>query len=328
MRTVLQLYEDFNMEFSNYPINFEDEIIGDGLVTNFQLTFYPILELGEWRPKVYKNTGTYASPVWTLQVENTDYRINFETGQLDFISGAPSEILDTNSARTISAKVTAFHCKLNLKQFLNFWNQNRQSMTIFFPKRTFVKMTETELGVTEWTRLDQLDLTVSPWTEYYNIEQFFQNHDDNKHVPFFRRDTTLVFDRNNNEEDLRYVIWPSDYYRWPFKSTQSINTPFWVYGIKYYPYFELSGVDPNTYIASETYLDYDKWAVRNCIMRIGVDMYRQREWWSERMNAATLRLATLKDIQMTKMSLSQDLMRHTSENAPWRGTTPPISWTN
>lgn len=316
------------MEFSNFPIQFEDEIVGDGLVTTFQLTFYPILELMAYRPKVYKNTWTYNAQVWDLQVEWTDYRLNYETGQIDFITWAPDEILNGSNERTVSAKILASHCKLNLRQFINFWNQNRQSMTMYFPIRSYTKMSQTELWVPESTRLATLDLTVSPWTEFYNIEQFFQNEDDNKHVPFYRRGTTLVFDRNNNQEDLRYVIWPSDYYRWPFKSTQSINTPFWVYGIKFYPYFELSGFDPNNYLGEETYLDYDKWAVRNCLMRIGIDMYRQREGWSERMNAATLRLATLKDIQMAKMALSQDLMRHTAENAPWRGTTPPISWTN
>lgn len=328
MRTIQQLYEDFNMEFSNYPIAFEDEISWDWLITSFQLTFYPILELSTYRPLVYRNTWTFAAPVWVLVSEWVDYRINFETGQIDFLTFTPAEILDTDGELTVSAKVLAYHCKLNLKQFINFYNQNRQSMVMYWPKRTWRKMWLTELGVPDSTRLASVDTSVAPWTDFYNIEQFFQNEDDNKHVPFFKRDNMIYFDRNNNQEDLKYVIWPSDYYRWPFKSTQSINTPFWVSWIVNYPYFDVSTVDPNTYLWEETYLDFDKWAVRWYVLKIGMNMYSMREHWSERMNAATLRISTLKDIQMAKMWVQQDFMKHVAENAPGRWTTPPTTWTN
>ncbi len=90
-----------------------------------------------------------------------------------------------------------------------------------------------------------------------------------------------------------------------------------------YPVF--LSADPNNDLLLDSNLNIDDNSETNMVMRIGIAMYSMREHWSERVNAATLRMSSLKDIQMTKMSLSQDLMRHTGDFAPGRGNTPPTT---
>ena len=63
-------------------------------------------------------------------------------------------------------------------------------------------------------------------------------------------------------------------------------------------------------------------------MRIGLSMYTMREHWSERINASTLRMSSMKDLQMAKQILSMEVLRHTGDNAPGRGNTPPTTFSN
>lgn len=105
-----------------------------------------------------------------------------------------------------------------------------------------------------------------------------------------------------------------------------VTLPFYVSYSQNYPIF--SSADPNDDLAEDSLLSIDDGSETNMTMRIGVAMYSMREHWSERVNAATLRMSSLKDIQAAKMSLSQDLMRHTGDNAPGRGNTPPTTSLN
>jgi hypothetical protein len=102
--------------------------------------------------------------------------------------------------------------------------------------------------------------------------------------------------------------------------------PFWVYGLLRYPYFDLT-IDPNTYLWSDTYLG-DNASVENIMMRIALMMYRFRMHFSERMNASTLRMSTMKEVQWMVMSLSMDLQQHTAQYAPGSGTVSPTELTN
>ena len=90
-----------------------------------------------------------------------------------------------------------------------------------------------------------------------------------------------------------------------------------------YPLF--TSADPNDDLAEDSGLKLEDGSETNMVLRIGLSMYSMREHWSERVNAATLRMSSLKDIQMTKQGLSFELMRHTGDNAPGRGNTPPTT---
>lgn len=135
----------------------------------------------------------------------------------------------------------------------------------------------------------------------------------------------VYFDLDTNTPEFTYVLGPSDYNRGPYRKSRVIETPFWIQGYKPYPKFDVNNQDPNIYLSYETYLSFDNGSLDNMLMRIALQMYTMREHWSERMNAATLRMSTLKDIQMVKMSLSMDIEKHTMQNATGRGTIAPTT---
>lgn len=89
----------------------------------WELTFQPICDVTAYKPMVTKNTGTFAAPVWVSLTETTDYTIDYKTGFITLTSPAPS-ILDTNSEPSPSIKVVAYHMKINLGQFIQFWNES------------------------------------------------------------------------------------------------------------------------------------------------------------------------------------------------------------
>lgn len=69
MRTVQQVWDTFCNRFSNFPMQFNDDITPDGLTTSWELTFYPLSDLTANAPLVLKNVGTFLSPAWTALVE-------------------------------------------------------------------------------------------------------------------------------------------------------------------------------------------------------------------------------------------------------------------
>lgn len=102
-----------------------------------------------------------------------------------------------------------------------------------------------------------------------------------------------------------------------------MTLPFYVSYVLDYPIF--TSANPNNDLALDSLIKIEDGSETNMVMRIGLAMYSMREHWSERVNAATLRMSSLKDIQMTKQGLSFELMRHTGDNAPGRGNTPPTT---
>lgn len=127
---------------------FNDEITGDGVARIWELTFYPICDQTVYKPIITKNTGTFASPVWSSLIENTDYQLNYKTGQVIF-AVAPPLVLDTASEPTVSVKITAHHVKLNLAQFTQFWNEAIGQMKIMWPLKKYVKVSGPDIGKTD-----------------------------------------------------------------------------------------------------------------------------------------------------------------------------------
>jgi len=116
----------------------------------------------------------------------------------------------------------------------------------------------------------------------------------------------------------RTIEWgPTDYQRTNYGKLQgTISFPFWVEYDEKYPIF--TSVDPNTDLSADTKLEINDSSETNACLRIALGMYTMREHWSERINASTLRMATLKDVQVAKQSVSMELMRHSADNAPGR----------
>jgi hypothetical protein len=327
MKTIQSLWTDFEITYSNHPVPFEDEIFGDGNSTKYQISFYPIYDLASALPVVTINTGTIPSPVWETLDEGIDYVINYQNWEIIFQPGSiPKELLDSNGDRVATAKVNAYHCKINLKQFLEFWNNSRQHMTQWFPIRDYREVTATDMWVPDNTEIFELDYTVAPFTDFYRIEEFFQDKDGKKHLPFYKRGKMFFFDSPNSEWPVNYPVGPTDYWRWPMPARRGIRPPFWVHGMVKYPYFDLT-VDPNTYLGSDTLLE-DNASTENVMMRLALLMYRYRLHFSERMNASTLRMSTMKEVQGMVMGLSMDLQQHTAQFAPGSGTIAPNDITN
>lgn len=322
MRTLWDIWDSFCNRFSNFPMNFTDEIKGDGAAKVWELTFQPLCDVTAYKPLVSKNVGTFAAPTWVTLTETTDYTIDYRTGFLTLVSPAP-QILDTNNEATTSIKVTAYHMKLNLRQFVQFWNESTGQMRIFWPLKEYVKVSGTDIGKTDWDQLEWLDLTHAYW-KGKTILEIFEVDRDQKHIPFRIKGDQLYFDQSVNSIQRRVTWGPTDYNRISVVGgTNVVTLPFYVSYAQNYPLF--SSADPNTDLASDSLLNTEDGSETNMVMRIGIAMYSMREHWSERVNAATLRMSSLKDIQSTKMSLSQDLMRHTGDNAPGRGNTPPTT---
>ena len=161
MKTVQSLWTDFELSYSNHPVPFEDELYGDGDSSKYQISFYPIYDLANALPVVTINTGTIASPIWTTQSEGTDYTINYQNGEIRFNAGhIPPELLDDNQERVVTARINAYHCKINLKQMLGFWNLSRQHLTQWFPVRDYREITADMLGLPDNSEILELDMTL------------------------------------------------------------------------------------------------------------------------------------------------------------------------
>lgn len=321
MKTIQSLWTDFEIKYSNHPVPFEDGLFGDGISTTYQISFYPIYDLANLLPVITINTGTIVTPIWTILTEWTEYTINYQNGEIIFQSGhIPKELLDTNGERVITAKINAHHCKINLKQFLGFFNFSRQHLTQWFPVRNYLEVQYTDLGFAQDDELLEIDMSHTFFDNIYSLEQIMQEKDSKKHNTFYRRWQWLFLDSPNSEWPTYYPVGPTDYWRGPTPNRQALKFPFWIYGIIMYPEFDLT-LDPNTYLATETYLINA--AIENCIMRIALLMYQYRLHLSERMNASTLRISTMKEVQGMVMGLSMDLQAHLAQYAPGSGTIAP-----
>lgn len=322
MRTLQNIWDTFCNRFSNFPMNFTDEIKGDWMSQVWELTFQPICDVTAYKPMVTKNTGTFAAPTWVSLTENTDYTVNYKTGFITLTSPAPL-ILDASNEPSTSVKVVCYHMKINLSQFVQFWNESTWQMNIMWPIKKYVKVSGPDIGKTDWDQIEGLDLTHAYW-KGKNILEIFEVDRDRKHIPFRIKWDQLFFDQTVNSAQRRVTWGPTDYNRISLiGGTNVVTLPFYVSYAMKYPIF--TSADPNTDLPSDSLMNIDDGSETNMTMRIGIAMYSMREHWSERVNAATLRMSSLKDIQMTKMSLSQDLMRHTGDNAPGRGNTPPTT---
>lgn len=300
----------------------------DGISTKYQISFYPIYDLDSLPPIVVINTWSIAVPIWTVLTEWTEYTLNYQNGEIIFQSGhIPPELLDVNGDRTVTAKVSAYHCKINLKQFLEFFNNCRQHLAQWFPIKGFQEVTHTDLGVDENAELLELDLNQSPFTNYLGNLEFFQEKDGKKHLTYYRRDNWVFFDSPNSEWPTYYPVGPTDYWRGPTPARRAAQLPFWIFGYKAYPLFDLS-LNANTFLSTDTLLVDNTASVENVMIKIALMMYQYRLHFSERMNASTLRMSTMKEVQGMVMSLSMDLQKHTGLYATGSGTIAPTDITN
>lgn len=324
MKTINNLWDDFNFKYSNIPVWFEEWAYWNWFTKTFQLAFYPIMEMTDYRPVVVMNTWTYAVPIWTTLTENTHYTVNFETWQIIFVT-APAEVLNW-SKRTISVKITANHCKINLRYFITFYNLIIETLHLYFPKKEFRKIESSELWLTDWSSLEYIDISTAPFSDYKKILEVYQNESDEKHLVFKIRDNLLYPDITDNHTDFKnYLYWPTDYNKVPPNNTWALYTPFWLRWVIKYPKFDISLVDPNTVLNEDTELSEDTWVAEFIILRIALEMYKMRKHWSDRMNSSTLRVSTSMDLDKLIQNLSFELQRYTISFAPGTWNIPQLT---
>ena len=75
--------------------------------------------------------------------------------------------------RVINIKMTAYHCKINLKYFISFYNLIAKNLNIYYPKREFREVLSSELWVSDWTLLDYIDLEQPPFSNYKRVLEIF-----------------------------------------------------------------------------------------------------------------------------------------------------------
>ena len=317
MKTLQELWDMFNMSYGNDDVKFMDRINGDGNTTIFHLTYNPISLVTVHRPVVISNTGTQASPVYQTLIEGSDYTINYELGQLIF--NIPPRAAEHE--REYNVTVEAYHCKINLNHFVQFYNMCAVRAQILYPMRIHRKISGIDVGSTDNSYISKVDLNLPIFNDFEEIEKIQQDEDSEKSIPCHRREDMLYFELDSNTDSSQFFYGPQDYTRWPVRATKEVRLPFWASWRRLYPSFPKS-VDPNTLLVEETYMDDSSGSTQYAMYQIAFYMYEMREHWSERQNASTLRMSTLKDVQSAKMSVSQSLMRHISETAPGRGFIP------
>ncbi len=323
MRTVKQVWDAFSNRFSNHPMYFTDEIRWDWYSKTWTLSFFPLATEANFKPIVQRNNGTFASPSWVSLTENTDYSINYETGHLTLSEVVP-QLLDTNGEPSVTMRVMWHHLKLNFTQFAQFFNEAVASMMLMFPIKKFSKVLWTDVSLIDGEQYTTLDISHAYW-KGKKILELFDEEDQSKHLLFRQKGTMLYFDSDVNRPRKQIFWGPTDYNRAvQFQTAWYLPMPFWVSFVEEYPNLDLT-TGLSTVLALDSKLKTEDGSELNMILRIWVSMYSMREHWSERVNASTLRLATLKDVQMAKMSVQKELMEHNSNVAPGRGNLPPTT---
>lgn len=67
---------------------------------------------------------------------------------MQLIDAAPL-IVDNEGKPVVSMKVVANHMKINLAQFLQFFNEATGQMRIFWPVKKYIKVIGTDIGKTD-----------------------------------------------------------------------------------------------------------------------------------------------------------------------------------
>ena len=77
-----EIFEDFNLKYSNSPIEFEDKISSDGIRNSYELSYSPLCDYDPYRPIVTRDDNGSE----TVLHEGADYVINNEMGTIQFIN--------------------------------------------------------------------------------------------------------------------------------------------------------------------------------------------------------------------------------------------------
>lgn len=316
MKTLQELFDSFNIYMGNSDVKFMERFQWDWETTIFHLGYNPVSLVTAHKPIVTSNIGTVISPIYQELVENVDYTINYELGQIVF--STPPRIIENKNEYNVT--VEAYHCKINLNHFVQFWNLCVPKVQLLYPRKFYKQIIWSDIGVNDNSYIESVDLTL-PVFEPYNIEEVFQNSDSEKRIPMHLRENTLHFELDSNSDNMNFFYGPQDYTRQSVRWAKQIMVPFYIAGRYKYPKLA-QNVDPNTLLSTDLKLQDEDGSTQWALYQIAYFMYEMRENWSERQNASTLRMSSMKDIQWAKMSISQSLMRHVMDTAPGRGYIP------
>lgn len=275
-----EIFNDFNLKYSNSPIEFEDKIISDGVKNSYELSYNPLCDYDPYRVMVYKKSGN--SEIELL--EGADYIINYELGVIQFLK-IPEESQDPIFVR-------GFFQKCNLAQFIGHYNTAIRLMQTNFPIEKMVRVDgPADTFITSFRTSDQYINKLN------QIKEVYQNEDDKNFVPFTKRDELIIL--NPSASIGKDFSSPGDYGGFQSNVRPGIKYPFYVLG--YLKYQEL----PITSESLLTSVDFEYNARNQIVLLIGRYMY---ESWLHKSWSLTTTVLNINEIgQISKLIMSIDM---------------------
>lgn len=261
-----EIFEDFNVKYSNNPIQFEDIVSSDGVKNSFELSYSPLCDYDPYGPQVILKEKEGEK----VLLAGSDYVIDHEAGVIRFL------VIPKAGEENVS--VRAFYQRCNLKQFINHYNMAVRMMQTTFPVEKIFKIEGPENE-----NVKAIRLTDPKFSQIYKVLEVFQNEDDVSAVPTLERDSLIVINPNKVlGPDYRS---PGDYNVFSDPAKPGIKYPYYISAHMKYEEFE---TNKNSLMKN---VQFDHNARNQIILLIARYMY---EAWIHRAWSLT---STVLDIQ-------------------------------
>jgi hypothetical protein len=287
-------YNDFNRAYHNEPLPFAETSTGDGSITTYKLNYYPLADYQPYQPQVYVNA--------VIQTENINYTVDYREGIIYF-NTAP-----TNGHVIV---INGFCQKFNLYDVISSYDRSLEFLSKPFPIKTYQKVDYTDVtGATVNDSITELDLTVSPYSDFTDFLAIYQNKNDIRPVPFEKREKTLMFTLGTSGYlDSNYI--PGDYHSqtWIRKGSNVYSTlkyPFYIHGIKKYTKIPFSSP---LHGSLQTTIILEDVAYEQAMILTAILCYEGRLHYNDRLNSTSLRKLTMIEIRNTLRDLNAKLIQ-------------------
>lgn len=275
-----EIFEDFNLKYSNNPIEFEDKLSSDGIRNSYELSYSPLSDYDPYRPMVFKTDGE----IETELLEGSDYLINHEAGTIQF--------MNIPESGTENISVRAFYQKCNLAQFIGHYNASIRLLQMTFPIERVFKITGPEDDY-----ISSFRKTDDKFKNIETVKEIYQNEDDKNFVPFSERGFLVMINPSASMGvDVRS---PGDYGGFTRNIRPGIKYPFYILG--HLRYEEL----PIRRDALQLPVEFERNARGQIVLLIGRYMY---ESWVHKSWSLTSTVLNINEIvQLSKMIMSIDM---------------------
>jgi len=275
-----EIFNDFNLKYSNNPIEFEDQITSDGVKNSYELSYSPLCDYDPYRVMVYQRKDGNEIEL----LEGADYIINYEMGVIQFLK-IPEESQGVIFVR-------GFYQKCNLSQFLGHYNTAIRLMQTNFPIEKMIR-----IDGPDDTFITSFRMSDNQINKINQIKEIYQNEDDRNFIPFTKRNELIIL--NPSASIGKDYLSPGDYGGFQSSVRPGIKYPFYILG--FIKYQELP-------IKSESLLfsvDFEYNARNQIVLLIGRYMY---ESWLHKSWSVTTTVLNINEIgQISKFIMSIDM---------------------